>query len=45
MFKKVFRIAVVGFAAYGAVVLGSKIAEKMKLKKNGGDPKTVKWLK
>jgi hypothetical protein len=45
MFKKAVRWAVMGAAVYGAVVFGMKVTEKMKLKKSGGDPKSVKWLK
>jgi hypothetical protein len=36
---------VLGAAIYGGAVLISKVSQKMKLKKTGGDPKSVKWLK
>jgi hypothetical protein len=45
MFKKALRILVCASALYGAVIVASKIQQKMKLKKEGGNPKDVKWLK
>lgn len=45
MFKKVFRWVVLGAAAYGFIVAGSKAKQKMDVKKAGGNPKDVKWFK
>jgi hypothetical protein len=44
MLKKALRIGTIAFAVYGVVVLGKKVMDKQKLKKEGGDPKSVKWI-
>jgi hypothetical protein len=44
MLKKAVRVLLIGAAVYGLVVAGSKVSQKMKLKKAGGDPKSVKWF-
>ena len=45
MLKNVLRYVVMGAAIYGGLVFAMKVSEKMKLKKAGGNPKDVKWLK
>jgi hypothetical protein len=44
MIKKVVRVVLLGAAVYGLWIAGSKVSQKMKLKKSGGDPKSVKWF-
>lgn len=44
MLKKGLRIAVYVAAAYGAIVLVKKVVDKRKVKKAGGDPKSIKWI-
>jgi hypothetical protein len=44
MFKKALRIGTIVFAVYGVVVVAKKVIDKAKLKKDGGDPKSVKWI-
>ena len=44
MLKKALRIGTVVFAVYGVVVFGSKVWSKRKVKKEGGDPKSIKWI-
>ncbi|MDD4970772.1 MAG: hypothetical protein PHT07_15200 [Paludibacter sp.] len=44
MWKKALRIGTVGFAIYGVIVLGKKVMDKQKVKKEGGDPKSIKWI-
>lgn len=44
MFKKALRIGTIVFAVYGVVVLAKKVVDKRKVKKEGGDPKSIKWI-
>jgi hypothetical protein len=45
MLKNVVRWIVLGLAVYGGAIVVSKTTQKMKLKKSGGNPADVKWLK
>jgi hypothetical protein len=45
MLKKVLRFGLLVFAGYGIAVAVSKVSQKMKLKKSGGNPADVKLLK